>query len=59
MNKDVNQKSSDKPRIEINREDLFTYYLQKIWPVNHITFQEFEIAMQKKGVIVIGDEIPF
>ena len=59
MSDNFSQKSSDEPRIEINREDLFTYYLQKIWPVKHITFQEFEIAMQKKGVIVIGDEIPF
>ena len=59
MSDNFSQKSSDEPRIEINREDLFTYYLQKIWPVKCITFQEFEIMMQKKGVIVIGDEIPF
>lgn len=50
MKQESFQKLSDDTSIVIEEEDLFVYYLQKIWPKYNLDFEQFKKLMQKKGI---------
>lgn len=54
MNKKVSQNLSGKPTMTIEEEDLFVYWLNKIWPKHHLDFDEFKTVMIKKGVKIVN-----
>lgn len=59
MSRNLSQKSNSDSKITIEEEDLFVYWLNKIWPSKNIDFEQFKIALLKTGKLELKNSNNF